>query len=142
MHTALRMQNLNAYLYDLNLTQQIKRGILYLFYTDQYQYRIGETVMMNLFKVNLTNRDVNLLYNTSQYYDFIVKKKEKQIWRWSEGKYFLQVIQQKVIGAGEVYRVQEGWQIPENIEPGIYKLEGRNLATPDLRLEIQIELLP
>lgn len=141
MHTAPRMQNLNAYLYDLNLTQQVKRGVLFLFFTDQYRYNRGETVLMNLFKVNLTSRDVNLLYNTTQYYDFAVKQDKKQIWRWSEGKYFLQVIQQKVIGAGEVYRVEEKWQIPENIKPGIYILEGRNLANSDLILEIQIEIL-
>ena len=124
--------------YDFNSMEHVEEGVLYLLYTSRRFYSPNDIVVMTLIKANPGPTDVLFIYPTTQYYDFFVQKDNITIWRWSEDKFFLQVIQEKMLEAGEMYTAQVTWQIPAGTSPGIYELEARNLARPDIRLQVPI----
>lgn len=140
MAEPVREQNALTYLYDFNGTEIEKDGIIYLFYTARHQYYRGEPVQMTLVKVNNLNRDVIFTYRNTQYYDFTVKQNQTSIWRWSNGKFFLQVIQQKLLSPGEMQTIQEIWQIPEDIPAAFYTLEVEDKALNGIKLQLGIEV--
>lgn len=131
-----------THFYDFNGREQLAEGILYLFYTNKREYSSGETVVMTLVKANSLEQEVRFTYPNTQYYDFLIRRDEEVVWRWAEGKFFLQVIQQKVLGPGDMLTVQEMWKIPAGIKPGVYQVEGRNLAKPEVKLSLPIGILP
>ncbi len=127
--------------YTPNRSFKVHKGIQYSLYTNKDKYYIGEKVVMTLGKYNLTNQDKIFKYNTSQYYDFIIKKDGKIIWKWSEGKYFLQAVQYKLLKPGQNYSVTEEWKINQNLVTGIYHVEGINLANPQIKLEVAVKII-
>lgn len=46
-------------------------------------------------------KDTHLDFNTSQIYDLILLKDGKQVWKWSDGKMFTQVMGSRIIKANE-----------------------------------------
>lgn len=136
----LQEQDMLAYFYGFNGVQKMAGKVLYLFYTDQYQYQPGDSVRMTLLKVNTGIRGEVFTYLTTQYYDFMIKGSEGIVWRWSKDKFFLQVIQTKFLRPGEMAAAQEIWQVPENIAKGVYRLAGRDLAGQQLKLQLFIEV--
>lgn len=140
MLNPLREQNAFAYLYDYNGTEGERDGILYLFYTPRSRYERGESVPLTLVKVNTRPQEVISTYRTTQYYDFAVKRGAVPIWRWSEGKFFLQAIQQKLLLPDEMHTAQEIWTIPPDIPAGIYTLEGEDRAMNGIKLQVAIEV--
>ncbi|MCK4259055.1 MAG: hypothetical protein KAX49_08760 [Halanaerobiales bacterium] len=123
-----------------NKVFQMKEGINYSLYINKYIYSSGDIIEMTLNKYNVSNQEKKFRYNTSQYYDFIIKKDEQVIWRWSEGKYFLQSLQFKLLEPGQDYSAQEVWEIPDDLNSGVYKVEGINLAFPQVKLEVSIKV--
>lgn len=130
-----------TYFYDFNGREQLEDGVLYLFYTNKRRYYPGETLVMTLVKANSTVKDIIFTYSNTQYYDFLIKRDGKVIWQWSEGKFFLQVIQQKLLKTGDMQTAQEVWSIPPGIKTGVYHVEGRNLAKPEIQLSLPIEII-
>jgi hypothetical protein len=77
--------------------------------TDKQVYNPGETVAMTLTAKNMSNTTVKLTFLTTQRYDFAVSYQGKELWRWSKGKFFGQVVSstQLLSGASLTYHVAE-----------------------------------
>lgn len=73
----------------------------------------------------------NGITSTSQIYDFIIEYKDKTIWRWSEGKQFLQYNMPIQLIGGHIYEYPESWVFnPKTIESeGTYTVRGIFIAS-------------
>jgi len=67
--------------------------------TDKISYTIGEPITMTLKVFNYTEEEMIFHFNTSQRYDFIIEDEEgNEIWRWSEGRMFAQMLGEENLG--------------------------------------------
>ncbi len=102
----------------------------------------GESVTLTLVVRNLSEKERAFELASSQTYDFIAfKKGGEEIWRWSSGMMFTQVIGSVAIEArgSKVYKVS--WSMA-GIQPGTYTVEGYFLGLKDIRPSVEIELEP
>lgn len=74
---------------------------------------------------NPQQRAVDLRFPTSQRYDFVVRRKGGEVWRWSRDKGFLMVVTTDRIGPGETFTYTEA--LP-GLTPGTYTVEAYFLA--------------
>lgn len=59
---------------------------------------------------NEGHKQVELTFPSGQAYDFIVLDPVgREVWRWSHGRLFTQVMQDKLLGAGDDMRLVETW---------------------------------
>ena len=116
--------------------QRGRAGVTCYLTTDRRFYRPGDTVVIQMKVANSTVEPIKLQFTSAQTYDFAVcDAAGEEVWRWSAGKVFAQVLLLKTLGAGESYVVEERWTIPtsENdteIPPGLYKITGK--ITPQI----------
>ena len=77
--------------------------------TDKPVYFEGETVKMKLEAKNVGVLPITLEFLTSQRFDFIVMFNDRELWRWSKDKVFLQVVDWETLLPGEslVYKIAE-----------------------------------
>ena len=69
---------------------------------------------------NVGNKHAELDFANGQRYDFIVVDSiGREVWQWSSGRMFTQIVQNKQLGSGESMRVSETWKKPA-IAPGKY----------------------
>ena len=67
--------------------------------TDKMSYSVSEPIMMTLKIFNYTEEDIVFHFNNSQRYDFIIEDKEgNEVWRWSEGRMFAQMLGEEILG--------------------------------------------
>jgi hypothetical protein len=97
---------------------------------DKATYRSGEPITLTLTVSNRTGQDIQLEFSSAQRFDFAIRDATKggQIWRWSEGQMFGQMLGAEAIGPARpqiIYRAQFTGALP----PGIYRLEGMLVAT-------------
>ena len=92
--------------------------------TDKMSYSIGEPVIMTLIIFNYNEEDIIFHFNNSQRYDFIIKDENgNEIWRWSEGRMFAQMLGEEVLGPTNteiIYKVE----YRDKLSPGYYKVTG------------------
>jgi hypothetical protein len=97
--------------------------------TDKAIYRVGEPIAMTLTVSNRAAPEIRLEFSSAQRFDFAIRDaKKNQIWRWSEGQMFGQMLGAEAIGPARpqiIYRAQFTGALP----PGIYRLEGILVAT-------------
>lgn len=69
--------------------------------------------------------------STSQLYDFMIEKDDKTIWKWSDGKMFLQVITPVIIPGGRPVEYNVIWEFlsKEIKEEGTYTARARFIAS-------------
>ncbi|SFA79069.1 MULTISPECIES: BsuPI-related putative proteinase inhibitor [unclassified Bacillus (in: firmicutes)] len=73
---------------------------------------------------NQTSEKLKLEFPTSQFYEYIVKnQKGKEIFRYSNGRSFLQAIQQIELDPGEEKIWEDRWTYPVGTKPGDYVIE-------------------
>ena len=92
--------------------------------TDKMSYSVGEPIKVTVKIFNYTEEDIIFHFSTSQRYDFIIEDEEgNEIWRWSEGRMFAQMLGEDVIGSHnpEVIYIAE---YKDRISPGYYKVTG------------------
>lgn len=69
-----------------------------------------EAVRLILHVTNAGDRPVELTFPTSQRYDFEVESGGgERIWRWSDGRAFLQVVTEAVLEPGETWTMEGEW---------------------------------
>ena len=75
--------------------------------TDKLNYVVGETVVITLTLTNDTNTVQTYEFGTSQRYDVIIRRGGREIWRWSDGRVFAQMLGSETLQPGEsrVYTV-------------------------------------
>ena len=102
----------------------------------------GEGVSLTLVVRNLSEEGRTLELASSKTYDFVAfEKGGEEVWRWSSGMMFTQVIGSETIEAkgSKVYKVL--WPTT-GLMPGTYTVEGYFLGLKDIRPSVEIELKP
>jgi hypothetical protein len=90
---------------------------------DRAAYEPGDPMTVVLRVTNATNHMRSLEFRTSQRYDFILlDENDEEVYRWSTGQAFLQVLGEEVLEAGQ----QRAWEevLSAPTEPGEYRLQG------------------
>lgn len=91
---------------------------------------MADHLLMELFVRNLGDEEMILRFPTSMKYDFRVidGPRQRVLWQWSAGRFFLQALQDHYLGPGEEIHVQETWNWIRGdgnaVEPGRMFLEG------------------
>ncbi|WP_366923570.1 BsuPI-related putative proteinase inhibitor [Metallumcola ferriviriculae] len=117
-----------------NISSRVINGILYIFSTDRMFYFRGQSVRLLLVKINITSRPITLTYNTSQRFDFFVRRglSGPIIWQWSEDRVFTQVVQRITLQPGESQIFRATWNQETNegrqVTPGVYRILAENVA--------------
>jgi hypothetical protein len=103
----------------------------------------GEPVRLSLSKTNVTGTPVTITYRSSQRYDFIVTRAGREIWRWSEGRFFTFALERITVGPGQRLLHVQIWNQTTNqgvpVNPGVYTVTAVNTGT-GVRLSLQIEI--
>ena len=92
--------------------------------SDKMSYSVGELIIMTLKIFNYTEEDIIFHFNTAQRYDFIIEDEEgNEVWRWSEGRMFAQMLGEEILGPTntEVIYTEE---YKGKLSPGYYKITG------------------
>ncbi len=96
--------------------------------TGKMSYSVGEPIKMTLKVFNYTEEDIVFRFNNSQRYDFIIEDEEgNEIWRWSEGRMFAQMLGEEILGPSNsevIYTVE----YKDRLSPGYYKVTGFFIA--------------
>jgi len=91
---------------------------------DKMSYSVGEPIMMTLKVFNYTEEDVVFYFNTSKRYDFIIEDEEgNEIWRWSEGRMFAQMLGEEILGPSNP-EVTYTAEYRNKLSPSYYKITG------------------
>lgn len=77
--------------------------------TDQSTYLPGQAVRITLTITNPSNIDVTLSFRSSQQGDFMIRRDEEEIWRWSDGRVFAQALTKMRLGPNERRQIHATW---------------------------------
>lgn len=69
----------------------------------------ASTVRVVLHVTNVGESPIVYTFPTSQRYDFVVMRGEEEVWRWSEGAAFLQVVSRDTLAPGESWDMEAVW---------------------------------
>lgn len=101
---------------------------------------VGRDISLTLTVQNTSPENNSFELGSGQTYDFIAYSNEgEEVWRWSEGMFFTQVVTAVTIepGGSEVFEVS--WSTME-LNPGEYTVEGIFLGLPDLKPRTGVQL--
>jgi surface antigen len=92
-----------------------------------YQYAQGEPIDMTLRLVNCASQPITRSFPDAQRYDFAAKIQDgDEVWRWSSGMDFAQVLGEETYQPGEQLTFSETWDQVDSegqqVEPGQYEL--------------------
>lgn len=90
-------------------------------------YTSGGDVYLVLQVTNTTTAPIEVTFPTGQSYDFVVSQGGRELWRWSEGQMFTQIVREEVIGVGETLRYEAIWEAPSGAS-GEFEVVGRLTA--------------
>ena len=92
-------------------------------------YTPEESIAMTLRVFNYTSQEITFSFTTAQRYEFTMDDAEGQeVWHWSDGRIFAQVIGKETLGPGREEMVYtETYAGP--LEPGGYKVTGILVAS-------------
>ena len=98
-------------------------------------FPIGEPIKIELKLKNASKEPVTITFPTSQRFDLVVSDTEgKEVWRWSHGKVFLQVIQEVTLEPGEELEFKATWDQRDNegrqVPSGAYVMVGELTGEP------------
>jgi len=92
--------------------------------TEKMSYSVGEPIKMTLKIFNYTEEDIIFHFNTSQRYDFIIEdQKGNEIWRWSEGRMFAQMLGEEILRPNNP-EITYATEYKGKLSPGYYKVTG------------------
>jgi hypothetical protein len=69
---------------------------------------------------------MHLSFKDAQRFDFLIEKEGKEIWRWSKGQVFAQVLGEKRLRPGESMTYSA--KFDEKLPPGKYRITGMIVA--------------
>ena len=92
--------------------------------TDKMSYAVGEPIKLTVKIFNCNEEDVIFHFNTSQRYDFIIEDEEgNEVWRWSEGRMFAQMLGEEILGPTNI-EIIYSVKYKDKLNPGYYKVTG------------------
>lgn len=104
-------------------------GLLILLALSQKIYQVGDTAVLTLFKLNLSQKPIRLNYNTGQRYDFkIIYPSGHTLWMWSKNKSFIEALGSVDLDVGQSILYTETFTFPSNLPAGVYQVLGWDLA--------------
>lgn len=93
----------------------------------QPEYRAGEQVPMTFVVENTGPISQTLAFSSGQQFDFAVTANGREIWRWSAGKAFIQMLTSITLAPGEKKTFTAAWPQKDNqggqVKAGEYALE-------------------
>lgn len=113
--------------------------------TDQTSYGRDEPVAMALVVVNNGSRRADFLFRSGQKFDFTVKQDGRTVWKWSSGRFFTAMLQDKALAPGDFWLHVAVWDGTDNsgrrVRPGRYQLTGELTASPGVESQpVTVEL--
>lgn len=100
------------------------RGLRLCFESDKTVYMSGEPVKLRLQVTNEAREEIRLQFKESQRFDFILGDSEgKEVWRWSEGQMFAQVLGEEILGPRRKSLIYTA-EFRGKLQPGTYKVSG------------------
>jgi len=89
--------------------------------TDKRTYNSGEPIVVNLEIVNRAPQPVDLGFSTAQRYDVLIKNMQgRDVWRWSHGQMFAQVLGTETLEPSR--RLRYRVSVRERLSPGAYTI--------------------
>ena len=84
-------------------------SLLFSISTDQQTYIPSQPVLLTLSLTNPNDTDLTLSFRSSHQYDFLIERKDQEVWRWSDGRMFAQVLTQLVLAPHETRTFHATW---------------------------------
>ncbi|HET8657282.1 MAG TPA: BsuPI-related putative proteinase inhibitor [Longimicrobiaceae bacterium] len=100
---------------------------------------LGDTVRFVLQVTDTARAPVDLVFPTSQSYDFVVKQDGRELWRSSAGRAFTQAVRRERWGAGETKSYTAAWAPAPGVR-GRVVVEGILTARPRVAQALQFDL--
>ncbi len=96
---------------------------------DKKVYKRGEKIKLTIKARNDGKRPVILPLPTAQQYDFTVRNKDgEMVWQWSNGKFFINMLQSMIFALREEKVYTQNWNMKDNsgrtVPAGTYTIEG------------------
>lgn len=86
-------------------------GLRYILITDRRQYRRGEQVMITFVKCNVSSKNIVLNYNTGQRFDVVALRDGREVWRWSDDRFFTQARDTETLRPGDCRTYTATWDL-------------------------------
>ena len=117
------------------------------------EFAAGEAIAMSLTITNCSDAPVIRHYSDSQQFDFVVSDDEGQeVWRWSDGFAFLQILMEQTLQPDESVTYTEIWDQNSDdaqpVSPGRYQVLGIDVGCKaerqdcDFGMGLSIEITP
>jgi len=104
------------------MDQKTQYGILLS--TDNVVYQSGEIITIKLKVFNYSTETIDFHFNSSQRYDFIIEdEKGNEVWRWSDGRMFAQMLGEEILGLNNPVIIYAA-EYKGKLSPGYYKITG------------------
>ncbi len=106
---------------------EVKRGeIVYRLTTDKAVYGVDDPVDLTFTITNAGKEDAKFEFPTTQYYDFVIRRADTQIARWSLGQTFVQGGPPLIVAPGRQIAFSTRWlqkdQDSRGVPPGTYQI--------------------
>ncbi len=124
-------------------TAEVKQGdITYTLRTDKAVYGIDDPVDLTFAITNTGKQDARFEFATTQYYDFLIKRGDTEVARWSLGQTFVQGSPPLILAAGKSLSFTTRWmqrdQDNHPVPPGSYQIVAV-LTTKDNPVSVSLE---
>ncbi|MFW6023089.1 MAG: BsuPI-related putative proteinase inhibitor [Halanaerobiaceae bacterium] len=94
----IEIEGNNYYIYN---NSKSNPDIEFVINTNKTTYNRQEEMAVSLLLINTSNKEVNLRHSSSQKYDIVIKRYNKEIWRLSDNKGYLQAINNQQLSPDE-----------------------------------------
>jgi hypothetical protein len=115
--------------------KRVVNGLEVTLQTEKAVYKSGQTIVMSLTVTNKGDKPLELIFSSSQRYDFVVEKEGKEIWRWSKDKFFAMVLGEFTLQPDQSLVYEDTWAQEDNagklVPPGKYEIIGILTTAPE-----------
>ncbi len=107
-------------------------GLRYTITTNRARYQRGERVNITFTKCNVSGSTIRLRYNTSQRFDFVALRNGREVWRWSDDRFFTQATETVVLRPRACQTFRATWDLRNNqgnfVALDVYTIRAFNMA--------------
>ena len=97
--------------------------------TDKGIYAAGDSIVMELVVFNRTPESLIFDFRDAQHFDFIIEDMEgNRVWRWADGRMFIQVLGEEILGPGRAEVIYTGTYTGP-LQPGDYTVIGSFISS-------------
>ena len=111
---------------------RIISGLRYTLTTDRTRYQRGQRVNITFTKCNVSGSTIRLRYNTSQRFDFVALRNGREVWRWSDDRFFTQAAETVVLRPGACQTFRATWDLRNNqgnfVAADVFTIRAFNIA--------------